>query len=67
MYPEWKKSAFKIVTGKRPLRRPRCRWEDDIRMDLKVIGFNTKNWVDTAQDRDSWIVLVSTELNLRVP
>ena len=37
---------------KRPLRRPRCRWEDNIRMDLKEIGVNTRNWVDSAQDRE---------------
>ena len=50
------RSAFKILigkpTGKRPLGRPRCRWEDNIRMDLKEIGINTRNWVDSAQDRD---------------
>ena len=38
--------------GKRPLGRPRHRWEDNIRMDLKEIGINTRNWVDLAQDRD---------------
>ena len=38
--------------GKRPLGRPRRRWEGNIRMDLKEIGSNTKNWVDSAQDRD---------------
>jgi hypothetical protein len=50
--------AFKILTGtpagKRPLGRPRRRWEDNIRMDLKEIGINTRNWVDSAQDRDYW-------------
>jgi hypothetical protein len=44
------RSAFKILigtpAGKRPLGRPRRRWEDNIRMDLKEIGINTKNWVD---------------------
>ena len=47
-------SAFKILTaeGKRPLGRPRHRWEDNIRMDLKEIGINTRNWDDSAQDRD---------------
>ena len=38
-------------TGKRPLGRPRCRWEDNIRMDFKEIGINTRNWVESAQDR----------------
>ena len=46
--------AFKILTGKptgnRPLRRPRRRWEDNIRMDLEEIGINAGNWVDSAQD-----------------
>ena len=50
------RSAFKILagkpTGKRPLGRPRIRWEDSIRMDLKEISINTENWVDSAQDRD---------------
>ena len=41
-------------TGKRPLGRPRLRWEDNIRMDLKEIDINTRNWVDSAQDRDYW-------------
>ena len=46
------RSAFKILTGKptgkRPLVRPRCRWEDNIRMDLEEIGINAGNWVDSA-------------------
>ena len=41
-------------TGKRPIGRPRRRWEDNISMDLKEIGINTKNWVDLAQDSDYW-------------
>jgi hypothetical protein len=65
------RSAFKILTGtpkgNRPLRRPRRRWENNIRMDLKEIGINTRNWVDSAQDRDYWRTLVNTTLNLRVP
>ena len=51
-------SAFKILTGKptgkRPLGRPRHRWEENIRMDLKEIGINTRKWVNLAQDRDYW-------------
>ena len=61
------RSAFKIFTskptGKRPLGRPRRRWEDNIRMDLEVIG----NRVDSAQDRNYWRALVNAALNLRVP
>ena len=65
------RSDFKILTGtptgKRPLGRPRHRWEDNIRMDLKEIGINTRNWVDSVQDRDIWRALVNVALNLRVP
>ena len=50
------RSAFKILTGKptgkRPLGRPRRRWEDNIRRELEGIGINAGNWVDSAQDRD---------------
>ena len=64
-------SAFKIVTGKptgkRPLGRPRRRWEDNIRMDLEEIGINAANWVGSAQDRNYWRALVNAALNLRVP
>ena len=62
--------AFKILTGtptgKRSLGRPRCRWEDCIRFDLKEIGINTRDWVDSAQDRDYWRALVNLALNLWV-
>ena len=54
-------------TGKRPLGRLRRRWEDNIRMDIKKIGVNMRNWVDSAQDRNYWSVLVNAALNLRVP
>jgi hypothetical protein len=64
------RSAFKILignpTGKRPIGRPRRRWEDNIRMDLKEVGIIMKNWVDSAQDRDYWRALVNAALNLRV-
>ena len=56
-----------ILIGKRPLGRPRRRWEDNIRMDLEEIGINAGNWVDSAQDRDYWRALVNAALNLRVP
>ena len=65
------RSAFKILTGtpagKRLLRRPGRRWEDTIRMNPKEIGINTRNWVDSAQNRDYWGSLVNAALNLRVP
>ena len=51
------RTAFKILTGKptgkTPLGRPRRRWEDSIRMNFKEIDINTRDWVDSAQDRDS--------------
>ena len=49
------------------LGRPRCRWEDNIRMFLEEIGINAGNWVDSAQDRNYWRALVNVALNLRVP
>jgi len=52
--------------GKRPLGRPRLRWEDNVRMDLQEIGINTRNWVHSVQDRDYWRALVNATLNLRV-
>ena len=65
------RSAFKVLTGnsteKRPLGGPRRRWEDNIRMDLKEIGINTRNWVDSALDKDYWRAVVNAALNLRVP
>ena len=61
------RSAFKIVTGKPTGRKPRRRWENNIRKDLEEIGINTGNWVDSAQYRDYWRVLVNAAVNLRVP
>ena len=55
-------STFKTLTGKpagmRLLGRPGRRWEDNIRMNLEEIGINTRNWVDSARDRDYWRALV---------
>ena len=59
------RSAFK-PTRKRPLWRPRRRWEDNIRMDLEEIGINAGNWIDSAQDRNYWKIPVNAALNLRV-
>ena len=65
------RSAFKILTGKptgkRPLGRPRRRWENNIRMNLEDIGINAGNWVDSVQDRNYRRALVNAALNLRVP
>ena len=53
--------------GKRPLGRPRRRWEDNITMDLQEVGWGCEDWMELAQDRDSWEALASTVMNLRVP
>ena len=53
--------------GKRPLGRPRRRWEDNIRMDLQEVGLEYEDWIGLAKDRDRWRALVSAVRNLRVP
>jgi hypothetical protein len=53
--------------GKRPLGRPRSKWADNIKMDLREIGWDDMDWIDLAQDKDQWKVLVKTVMNLRVP
>jgi hypothetical protein len=53
--------------GKRPLGRARSRWEDNIKMDLQEVRCVGMDWIDMAQDRDSWRALVSAVMNLRVP
>ena len=53
--------------GKRPLGRPKRRWEDNIRMDLQEVGVGHEDWIGLAQDRDRWRALVSAVRNLRVP
>jgi transposase len=53
--------------GKRPLGRPRRRWEDNIKMDLREIGVDGANWIQLVQDRVQWRTCVNTVMNLRVP
>ena len=53
--------------GKRPLERPRRRWEDNIKMDLEEVGRGCGDWMELAQDRDRGRTLVSTGMNIRVP
>jgi hypothetical protein len=66
-----KRNAHRILVGKperrRPLGRPRHRWVDNIKIDLREIGWDDVDWVDLAQDRDQWRALVNTVMNLRVP
>ena len=52
--------------GKRPLGRPRCRWEDNIKMDLQEVGGGGGDWMELAQDRDRWRAFVNTVMNFRV-
>ena len=53
--------------GKRPLGRPICRWEDNIKMDLQEVGRGCGGWMELSQDRDRWQALVSTVMNFQVP
>ena len=55
------------LEGKRPLGRPRRRWEDNIKMDLEEVVRGCGDWMELAQDRDRWRALVSTVMNFRVP
>jgi hypothetical protein len=65
------RGAYNILVGKpegrRPLGRPRLRWEDNIKMDLREIGFGDVDWIHLSQDRDRWRALVNTVMSLRVP
>jgi hypothetical protein len=66
-----KRNAYRIFVGKpegkRPQGIPRHRWEDNIKINLREIGWNGMDWIDLAQDRDQWRVLVNTVMNLWVP
>jgi hypothetical protein len=65
------RGVYRVLVGrpevKRPLRRPRRRWEDNIKMDLREIGIDGSNWIQVAQDRVQWWAFVNTVMNLRVP
>jgi hypothetical protein len=64
------RDAYNILVGRpegrRPLGRPRSRWEDNIKIDLRETGFEDVDWIHWAQDRDRWWALVNTVMNLRV-
>jgi hypothetical protein len=65
------RSVYRVLVGKpegkRPLGRPRRRWDDDVRMDVQEVGCGFWDWIGLAQDRDRWRALVSAVRNLRVP
>ena len=65
------RGVYRVLVGKpegrRPLGRPRRRWVDNIRMDLREVGCGYMNCIGLAQDRDEWRTLVSAVMNLRVP
>jgi hypothetical protein len=63
--------VYRVLVGKpegrRPLRRPRRRWVDNIRKDLQELGCGYMDWIELAPDRDGWRTLVSAVMNIRVP
>jgi hypothetical protein len=65
-----KRNAYRILVGKPegkiPLGRPRSKWVDNVKIDLRVIGFGGMDWIDLALDRDRWRALVNTVMKLRV-
>jgi hypothetical protein len=66
-----KRNMFRLLVGepegKRALGRPKCRWMDNIKMDLVEIGWDGEDWIDLAEDRDRWRALLNVVMNLRVP
>jgi hypothetical protein len=63
MWHTWGRKAG----SKRPLGRPRCRWEDNIKMGLREMGLDGANWIQLVQDRDQWWAFLNTVMNLWIP
>jgi hypothetical protein len=63
--------AYRILVGKpegkRPLERPRCRWEDNIKTDHTEVGYGGIDWINLTQDRDQWMDLVNTVMTFQFP
>ena len=68
---EQSRNAYRVLVwkpeGKRPLGRPRCRWEDNIKMDLRDVGCDPRDWIVLAEDRDQWQAYIRAVMNLWVP
>jgi hypothetical protein len=68
---EERRSVYRVLVGrpegKRPLRRPRSRWEENIKMDIREIGIDEANWIRLAQDTVQWRAFVNMVMNLRTP
>jgi len=66
-----RRGLYRVMVGnleeKRPIGRPRRRWEDNIKMDLQEVGCGGKDWIKLAQDRNRWRALVDAVMNFRVP
>jgi hypothetical protein len=65
------RGVYRILVGKlegrRPLRKPKRRWENNIKMDLQEVGLGSMDWIELAQDRDRWRAIVKTVMNPQVP
>jgi hypothetical protein len=65
------RSVYRVLVGrpkgKRPLGRPNCRWEDNIKLDIREMGIDGTNWIQVAQDRVQWWAFVKTVMNLQFP
>jgi len=59
--------VYRVLVGKPEGRRPRRRWDDDIKMDLQEVGCGGVDWIELAQDRDRWWALLTAVMNLPVP